>query len=115
MARASGIDVRIVTANVPKPPPTSLPLSVETKLLSQRREEATGRVDCGRELENDRTFKQAVGGSDRVPSLKTVGLLKLTSRSSTVLKTKLTVPVFAPVLFTPMVGVGRTGRQTRGQ
>jgi hypothetical protein len=83
-----GIDVLIVTANVPKPPLTSLPLPVETTLLPQRREEATGRVDCGRELENDRTFKQAVDSSDRLPSLKTVGLLKLTSRSSTVLKNK---------------------------
>jgi hypothetical protein len=39
-----GIDVLIVTANVPKPPLTSLPLSVETTLLPQRREEATGRL-----------------------------------------------------------------------
>ena len=77
-----------MTANVPKPPLTSLPLSVETTRLSQQREEATGRVDCGREVENDRTFKQAVGSSDRVPSLKTVGLLKLTSRSRAVLKNK---------------------------
>jgi len=44
MARASGIGVLIVTANVPKPPNQSALVSRKT-LLSQRREEATGRVE----------------------------------------------------------------------